>query len=427
MKASFRISRILLLLVSVALSLASNKASADIRFWEDGGTPEAPARYLSLDLLLQPGFIWRQNDDNAPLKDDNFLLQRARLGLRAKIQDWLFARFELEATPTPSLQDAYLDLRFHQAAWLRLGQFRQGFLKTFEFGEGNIGFIDRTLYVPQGSDRDFLRYLSPRDVGAMATGKVGDLDGDAHSPVLQYWAGVFLGRGGNQTRNDDDAFLYAARLTLHIFGEPEGGDNESDLARNDFPRVAIGGGGYTNCDDRGNWNRGFTVDSEFRYKGLYALGTFVWFRNGATNGAGRALGYTTKKCNGTDPSTENDENIAMGASAQLQYALPQEWTNWGGWFANQTFELVSRFDYVSPNEPVGDNQRQVPNAFLNTDNPPTRYRLTFGANWFPTSVQGLRVSVNYQLNRETEDVVITEGKIVGLKNDVFWLQLTGSL
>ncbi|MBI4954443.1 MAG: hypothetical protein HY908_20630 [Myxococcales bacterium] len=408
-------------------------ARAEIRVAEEAADegPE-PERYLDIGAWAQPGIIWRQNDENATLDDDGFWLQRARLGTSFKAQHFFFGKLELDLTPTPGLGDAYIDGRFHPAIYLRLGQFQVPFLKTFQFNELNLAFIDRTIYTPLGQDRPYLRYLSPRDIGVMAGGRVGGSDDpDEPMPAFDYRAGAFLGRGPNQTRNDDDAFLYTARVQLHALGVPDGELAENDIARNVLPRVAVGGGVYTNCDDRGQWNRGFTVDGEVRYQGLYASTSFVWFKNGASSGLGNTLGYGDA-CKGVAGAPDH---IASGFGVQLQYVLPREWTD------SHAIEVLTRYDSVEPNgvcdlgtgqcAPFGGDASTpgyaAPPNYGDSDNAPSRYRLTFGVNYLPTSEPTLRLSVNYQLKRERENVVTAAGTVQGLKDDVFWMQLTAGI
>jgi hypothetical protein len=288
-------------------------------------------------------------------------------------------------------------------------------------------FNDRPLYTAFGQERPALRYLSSRDIGLMFKGMVGDARSTSRALVFEYWAGAFLGRGTNQIRNDDEAFLYAARVSAHLFGVPDGAENESDLARNQTLRWATGAGVYTNCDDRGQWNRGFTADSEVRYRGLFAAASFVWFKNGPSSGLGDTLGYGSK-CSG---SSTLATHLSSGASVQVQYVLPQSIFPLQG----QALEVLFRADYVDPVSPVegffGGNEQTAgyaaPSAYSDADNSPTRWRLTFGVNWFPTGRQTIRLSLNYQMNRESEHVIVAGTEIIGILNDVLWLQLTAAL
>ncbi len=417
-------------LVALSLSalLAPAHARADVRVWEQNADDVWHHRWFAFTGFAQPGFIYRQNDPENSISDDNFWLQRARFGFRTQLHRYLQLRFEVEGMPSPNLTDVYVDMPLHPAFSIRVGQFLLPFLRTYQINEANQAFIDRTLYTPQQPDRLALRYLSPRDVGLMFTGLVGNTDPDVESPALQYWAGVFLGRGANQVVNDDNAFLYSARVNFHVLGPPKGADQESDLAHNEHPHVAAGAGLYTNCDDRGNYNRGMTFDSEFRYRGFYAYASFVRFYNGAVrnDSLGKFLAYDGSCGGGIAGAVDS---VAWGASVQAQYVLPQSVFP----VADQALEVLARFDTVAPLNPADGSflgggtstpGYAAPPNYKDSDNAPSRWRLTFGLNWFPTHEQTIRLSVNYQLNRELENAVIAGREFVGVKNDILWLQGT---
>lgn len=288
-------------------------------------------RWLDLTGFVQPGFIVRLDSEadgiSAGVTDDTFWLQRARIGLRAQLFSWLRARIEVEFAPVTLLQDAFLDLQLHEYLTIRVGQMLVPFLQTFRFNELNIVFLDRAIYTPQRPDREFIRYLSPRDVGISLQGRIGNSDPESHDPVLEYAGGLFIGRGPNIALNDDGVFLWAARLQLHFLGLPHGADRETDLDRNTHARVAMGFGAYSNCDDRSNWNRGFTTDLEMRFEGIYASAGFVWMGN---SGGGQPLLSDSTDCRGQPTGMTNPDGtpialrfVSRGAHLQAQYALPR--------------------------------------------------------------------------------------------------------
>lgn len=421
----------------VALSLATSPCLADIRVWEVHEDDEWENRNLDITGYIQPGYIWRQNDPAGqnPYEDNNFWVQRARFGFRSRLHRFVWMRVEYEAAQS-QLQDAYLDARFLPEIGVRFGQFQIPFLRTFLFGESNLAFIDRTIYTPLQQSRSTLRYLSPRDLGFSVNGRIGERK-DQPTPVLEYSAGMFLGQGAGASNNPDDAYLYAARLQLHALGVPDGVENESDLARNRTPRAGIGAGVYANCDDRAQWNRGWTADAEFRYQGVYVSGSFVWFKNGKSAGLGDTLGYGGGSACGDEPGRATPpDHIASGMSAQAQWVIPKLVPN-----QRHSFEVLARFDQVNPQSPCDANTGKckflgggpstpgylIPANYDDADNAPTRQRITLGANWFPDDRQTLRLSLNYQHNTETEDVENADGTFVGVKNDVVWFQVTAGL
>ena len=407
----------------------ATSAHADFRLWEENADDEWHHRSFSATGYLQAGFLYRQNDADSPSSQDQFWLQRARFGFRAQLHRWLLMRMELETSPAASLTDAYIEAPFSPMLSIRAGQFKVPFMRSVLYSETSLAFIDRPLFTPQSPDRRNFANIYGRDIGFMLTGTFGNREVARHSPAIQYMVGAFLGRGANQIVNDDNAFMYAGRLQFHVFGAPVGADIEGDYVRNDFPRVAVGVGGYTNCDDRGNWNRGWTVDSEFRYRGLFASLAFVRFRNGGVHdsGVGKLFGYQGSCRDGVGGGAA--ESVAWGVNAQVQYMLPQAFFP----FPEQSLELLTRFDAVAPNNPsngsflgggVGTSGYTAPTAYADPDNAPSTWRLTFGVNWFPTSSQIIHLSLNYQLNRETEHVTISSREVIAIKNDILWLQLT---
>jgi len=436
--------------VSVALAGAALSApaaaSADLRIWQE--EPAHPAtdpddveeRYFDLTAYIQPGYIWREDDDETersvalPVTDDHFWVHRARLGFRTLLYPWLLLRLELETTPSASLTDGYVDFRPMRELSVRIGQYKVPFLRSAAFSESNTAFIDPPLYLPATPDRSFLRYLDARDIGVMLHGVVGDRD---FGPAVSYGAGLFLGRGANQTRDDDGVLMLAARVQGHITGVPVGDGVENDLARNERPRIGVGAGVLTNCDDREQFNRGFTVDAEFRYAGIYASAAFVRFKNGPAreNVVGQILGYDSDDACAPDPTSPLPDHVAWGAHVQAQYLLPPPVFPVDG----QSLEVLVRWDVAQPYEPPegllgGDTETAgyiAPSTYdVEADDPPDQWRLTFGVNWYPTDETRLRLGLNYQLRRESEHVLPAGSSgptIVGVTNDILWLQLTVGL
>jgi len=357
-------------------------------------------------------------------------VQRARIGFQSQLMRYVSIKVEYGARVN-ALEDAYVDAKLHPAFNVRLGQFQVPFLRTYLFSDSKLAFIDRVVYTPQAQERDALRFLGARDIGFVFNGRVPFMQGP-NAPTLSYWAGMYLGKGINQSSNFNDAYMYTARVQLDALGVPDGADAQSDLARNTTPRVSVGGGVYSNSDDRKIWNRGFTADAEFRYQGLYAEGSFVWFKDSASAGLGSALGYGDF-CTGAPGLTPQ---IATGGSAQIGYTLPALLTG-----EHQSVEVLARFDQVNPESPCNVNTGHCaffgggtntpgyvpPPTYSDTDNPPSRYRVTAGLNFYPNNKQQLRLSLNYMLNRETENVVQSGTTYVGVKNDIIWLQMTAGL
>jgi hypothetical protein len=409
-------------------------------------------RWLEFTGFIQPGYIQRLDNPNEGISpgitDDAFWLQRARVGLRAQLFSWLRMRVEFDLTTTFSLQDAFVDIVPFEFFQIRVGQMIIPFLQTYRYNELNIGFLDRAIYVPTAPDRGYVRSFQARDIGITISGRIGDLSPSAGTPVFEYQLAAFNGRGTNVALNDDGVFLWTGRLTLYALGVPVGFDRETDIARNHIPRATVGLAGYSNCDDRQNWNRGFTADVEFRYEGLFVEGAFFWLRNGASGtrnvgGTGQHNAFFLADSNGcqgnTDGTTQSDgtpntlDFVSRGANLQIQYVLPRVLQDLP--FSLMDLELLFRADWVDASSPYtsgdplfgggpGSPGYLQPVDYTNPDNPPTRWRLTFGLNYYPTGQSQVRLGINYQLNRESENVISGGKTFAAVSNDIFWLQMT---
>jgi len=426
-----RLNRLLLVAVTgAAVLLASHSASAGVRVWENNKDDPDTYQYFDVGGFVQPGFLWEQDDPTTAQYSQNhntgFYLQRARVNVALQLTKYFIARFELEMTGVPALQDAYVESDIFSWLHIRAGQFLVPFLQTFQFGEANISFLDREIYTPLAPLRGFLPYLSPRDVGLSISGMVGDVSPGAKRPVFEYALGLFNGKGANGGANTNNAFEYTARLQLHILGLAQGRQWESDLARNASPHVSVAAGGYTNCDQFGNWDRGFTTDAEFRYQGIYASASFVYFNNGPASG-GNDLGYGQFCGKGQVPP-----NIGSGGHVQAQYLLP------AGWFGptGGGLELLVRWDQVTPfaapsggflgsTSPTARGFSQ-PTNYDDQSVAPARWRTTVGVNWYPIRLQSLRLSLNYQFTYQTEPIV-ANGQDILLSPSLIWLQLTAGI
>src|SRR6185312_1573774 len=136
---------------------------------------------------------------NSLYHQSEFFLQRARVNVQLQLTKYFIARFELELTGVPALQDAYLESDVFPWLTIRAGQFLVPFLQTFQFSEMNISFLDRQIFIPQSNEHPFLSYLTPRDIGLSLSGLVGNTSLSSSLPVFEYALGMFNGKGPNST------------------------------------------------------------------------------------------------------------------------------------------------------------------------------------------------------------------------------------
>jgi hypothetical protein len=420
---------------AAGLLITPSTARAGWRIFEKDTDNPDTAKFLEIGGYAQPGLFAYIADKTAQqYSGDNpwtgFLLQRARVNLKIGFTRYFIASVEVEAVGAPSLTDAYVESRILRGLNFRLGQFLVPNLQSYQFSEINTGFIDREVYLPQTQTRQFISYLQPRDIGIMLFGYSADTSPARTDPVLEYAVGIFNGNGSNNPSNAHRAFMYTARLQLDILGFPEGRYTENDFARNKTPRVAVGTGGFMNCDTEHSWNRGFTADAEFRYQGLYASASFVWIKNSGATGVGsgiaHALDYDYQCKGGGVPA-----NLANGGHLQLQYFLPASAFEQGG-----GVEFLGRWDAVNPfNAPtsfIGGNPPAgglpAPTVYDGqTDILPSRWRLTLGMNWYPIGLTSVHLSANWEYVAQTEPIIVPDVGQVLLSTNIFWLQLTAGI
>src|SRR5438067_12910440 len=95
-------SRAFAVACALAQSTAAESARAEVRLLEQEADG-VPQRYLDLGVYGQPGFIWRQRDDNNPVTDTGIFIQSVRLTVHGQIHPMAELKAELEAFPAPAL------------------------------------------------------------------------------------------------------------------------------------------------------------------------------------------------------------------------------------------------------------------------------------------------------------------------------------
>jgi phosphate-selective porin len=143
----------------------------------DGQFMLQPVGYLNAQYQFNKG-------DGAPA--DTFAIRRARFGVQgtySKYIDYAFL-FDSAASNGISIRDAYVDFKPWTALQFQAGQFKVPFSQEVGTGDTNVEFIERSIVSTLYPDAT----ATFRAPGATAH---GSLDGG----VIQYWAGIFNGRG----------------------------------------------------------------------------------------------------------------------------------------------------------------------------------------------------------------------------------------
>ena len=154
----------------------------------DGQFTIMPVGYLNAQYTFYKG-------DGAP--SDTFAIRRARFGVQGnygKQLDYAFL-FDTAASNGISIRDAYIDFKPWAAFQIQAGQFKTPFSQEVGTGDTNVEFIERSL----------VTNLYPDAAGTFrAPGFT--IHGNLDEGVVQYWAGVFNGKGliTNDTTNEPE-------------------------------------------------------------------------------------------------------------------------------------------------------------------------------------------------------------------------------
>jgi phosphate-selective porin len=137
-------------------------------------------------ILLSGNIIFRASAINPG--NSGFSLNKARLSFSGGLLKNISFKFQVETVPTPYLLDAQLDIVFHEAAALRLGQFKVPFSQENIYKDTNLDTIRRSqpvIAMCPGYDTD----SSGRDIGITFHGRLSN---------LEYTVGIFNGEGINR-------------------------------------------------------------------------------------------------------------------------------------------------------------------------------------------------------------------------------------
>lgn len=142
--------------------------------------------------------------------------RRARLGVELTIDEWIEGRIEANFAHGLRLEDAWMNLGFHPAFQLQVGQFKKPFSRLeltsssrivpIEYGLRIRGLALKAEHHLLLADNGYLG----RDLGAQVHGALGPLG---------YALGFFNGAGQN-LRDDNDTKSLAGRLNLKPFAAP---------------------------------------------------------------------------------------------------------------------------------------------------------------------------------------------------------------
>lgn len=154
----------------------------------DGTFTLLPVGYLNTNYTFYHG-------DGAP--PETFALRRARFGVQgtygSKV-DYAFL-FDTTGVTGPAIRDMYLNFKPSPAFQIQGGQFKEPFSQEVGVGDTNVEFLERSV----------VTVLYPSAAGTFRAPGLA-IHGDIHGGVMQYWAGIFNGKGlvTNNTSNEPE-------------------------------------------------------------------------------------------------------------------------------------------------------------------------------------------------------------------------------
>jgi phosphate-selective porin OprO/OprP len=338
--------------------------------WRDGKTRFTLGNnfYMEMSNRIQPRFTDEIPDDSVQLagtgaKGDSkgsFRIRRAKF----KLEGWFYKpelEFELQLNwpdvsgtpPARFLEDANIDwdLSKKKAFRVRFGQFKAPYGRQQLTSSGAQQFVDRA----QTDDR----YNPGRETGLALWGTLG-------GNKIDWRAMVSNGNGRSQTANDNDKYLYTARVMWQALGNTRMNQwasglllTEGDLGDSaGKPLLAIAGNYLNNNRFNSSTNvdlkdTQWSGDYTFKYKGFASVGEYHYRKSTPETG---------------------DEFKDDGYLFQASYA----WKAPG--IAGASFwELAFRYSKIDPSDlKAGDDREEIGGALNYYYN---KHNLKVQADW----------------------------------------------
>lgn len=303
--------------------------------------PAGKEPVLTLNGLVQAQADLGDKGDSRGNAYDRFRLRRVRLGVSGRFLEDFDFKVEGEYVGSGvTLTDGFINWNKFTWANVKVGQFKTPYGYEFLASDPKLFTIERTL----GSDRLTLN----RQVGVQ-------LAGDFIDKRLSYAAGVFNGTGANATTNDNDQFLYVARVSGVAW--------QGRLAGRSAKWTA-GINGFTSDDTA------VTLASDFGFTGNSFNGTRTGWGVDSQLNVGRFDFWAEYLDVRFDPLSDKPNPKFDASSWYLQgtyFLIPKR------------LQAVVKYDQFDPNDEKAANETAA---------------WTFGANWF---IKGddLKLQVDY--------------------------------
>ncbi len=195
-----------LILSSPQTSAAQNPDNDEPRFKQL--TETFKKEYLSIGFLLQT--VGDFQPERSFVGNNGFNVANLRLKISGELDRGFGYFLQTNFVRSPAILDARMYLRVSPRFIIDVGQFKAPFSKEFLTSAGAIDFVNRAQVVTA---------LSPaRQIGVQATAWL-------KPEVTSLAVGVFNGNGFGRNNNDNNHFLYSARLSTF----PSRNDEKSRL------------------------------------------------------------------------------------------------------------------------------------------------------------------------------------------------------
>ncbi len=380
--------------------------------------PEGVAvRWLDIGFFAQPQFVAQTGYD--PDSSTNFSappgvsLQRTRMVVHGQAHPLLQMRMEFNLSDRLELLDSYAFVPVRRGLQVQIGQFRVPFSRQELVSSSRYQFADRALW-SGGANSSGVRFVPSFDLGVMVWGWLGPRD------LVEYYAGVFNGKGPNTPFNLDGNFLYAGRVVLNPLGRPRSlQEGAINLPRS--ATLAVGLNASHQTRQLGLITRPGSPTPEPNNIGATTLGADVFVSAAGLSAYGEVYFRDTAETDSaTTPNTQ-----AFGWLAQVGYFLP--------WTATRNhLEVVGRVQGFNPTGCLtraegtdcaprlpASQTREVYRDFMDT------VAFTAGLNWYQLG-HGFKVQAAYTVSNEHRDLQGGRPGSGVVANDLFSLQLTGS-
>lgn len=241
-----------------------------------------------------------------PGSGSTFQLRRGRVSIDGDIHKFASYRIQVEALNSPTLLDAYLQLKPLHYAWLTFGQFKVPFSQENLRSSKDLFTIERSQVVNglvPGRDNG----SNGRDIGADVGGSFNMSD----SAGIDYAVGIFNGAGINR-KDDNNRKDAAARLALRPFrGLALAGDYYKGAA-----------GSTEVAHDRQG------AEIAYAYLPLTLMGEFIWGRDGVIRKQGwygLAAWRFSKRWEGVFRADGFDPNRSLAQNTSNAYLGGLNW------------------------------------------------------------------------------------------------------